>query len=195
MSVAADTREAVRDRPFLRAALRAGVVNYAAAADFLDVDADREAVAAALRRYAADLPDYGTDDRDVTVRMRRGVRLVGDGSDDAGVADDAAAEADDAGGEDDPPTDAEPVVRANDQVVVSDGDQVVVSDGGQLTAVVAKGEVDAAALHGVLGQLDAADVYVDAAGVAGGELVVVVTSRDGAAALRVVEEALDAVPT
>jgi hypothetical protein len=186
MSVAADTREAVRDRPFLRAALRAGVVNYAAAADFLDVDADREAVAAALRRYAADLPDYGTDDRDVTVRMRRGVRLVGDGSDDAGGADDAAAEADDAGGEDDPPTDAEPVVRANDQVVVSDG--------GQLTAVVARGEVDAAALHGVLGRLDAADVYVDAAGVAGGELVVVVTSRDGAAALRVVEEALDAVP-
>jgi hypothetical protein len=57
MSLAAATRRAVRANPFLRDALRAGVVNYAAAARFLDVG-DEEAVTAALRRYADDLPAY-----------------------------------------------------------------------------------------------------------------------------------------
>jgi hypothetical protein len=57
MTVAADTRRAVRERPFLTDALRAGVVNYTAAARFLDVG-EEEAVAAALRRYADDLADY-----------------------------------------------------------------------------------------------------------------------------------------
>lgn len=57
MTVAAETRRAVRARPFLRDALRAGCVNYTAAARFLDLG-DEEAVAAALRRYAEDLPDY-----------------------------------------------------------------------------------------------------------------------------------------
>ena len=49
MTVAAETREAVRDHPFLETALRAGVVNYTAAARFLDVG-EEEAVAAALRQ-------------------------------------------------------------------------------------------------------------------------------------------------
>ena len=57
MTVAAETRRAVRANPFLRDALRAGCVNYTAAARFLDVG-DEEAVAAALRRYAEDLPEY-----------------------------------------------------------------------------------------------------------------------------------------
>jgi hypothetical protein len=57
MSLASETRQAVRAQPFLHAALRAGVVNYAAAARFLDVG-DEEAVTAALRRYAEDLPEY-----------------------------------------------------------------------------------------------------------------------------------------
>ena len=59
MTVAADTRRAVRERPFLRDALRAGICNYTAAARFLDVG-EQEAVAAALRRYAEDLPEYDT---------------------------------------------------------------------------------------------------------------------------------------
>ena len=60
MTVAAETRRAVRASPFLRDALRAGCVNYTAAARFLDVG-DEDAVVAALRRYAEDLPDLEAD--------------------------------------------------------------------------------------------------------------------------------------
>ena len=56
MTLASETRAAVRREPFLHAALAAGVVNYTAAARYLDIgDEDEETVAAALRRYAADL--------------------------------------------------------------------------------------------------------------------------------------------
>lgn len=72
MTVAADTREAVREHPFLQTALRAGVVNYTAAARFLDVG-EQEAVAAALRRYVEDLDDYAPPDRRASVSMRSGV--------------------------------------------------------------------------------------------------------------------------
>jgi len=74
MSLAAETRQAVRARPFLRDALRAGVVNYTAAARYLGLG-DEEAVAAALRRYAEDLPDYEPpgSDADARVTMRSGL--------------------------------------------------------------------------------------------------------------------------
>jgi len=73
MSVAEATRDAVRARPFLRDALRAGVVNYTAAARQLDVG-DDEAVAAALRRFAAELEPYEhpAADRSVRVTMESG---------------------------------------------------------------------------------------------------------------------------
>ncbi len=73
MSVAAETREAVRERPFLLEALRAGVVNFTAAARYLDVG-DQEAVAAALRRFAGELPAYEhpATDRAVQVSMESG---------------------------------------------------------------------------------------------------------------------------
>jgi hypothetical protein len=182
MSLAADTREAVRERPFLLEALRAGVVNYAAAAQFLDLDGDRDAVAAALRRFAADLPDHETTDRDVTVRMRRGVDLV----EDAAVGDGPPADGgvDAPGREDDEP-----------ELVVTAGERAYVAGGGQMTAVLAEGDVDAAAMAAVLGRLRADDVVVDAAGLVDDRLVVVVPSREGAAALRIVEESLGAVPT
>jgi hypothetical protein len=77
-SVAAATREAARDYPFLVAALRAGVVNYAAAAEFLAVDGDPDSVAAALRRFAADLPEFDPGEREARVTMRSGVGLVAD---------------------------------------------------------------------------------------------------------------------
>src|SRR6056297_2372029 len=77
MSVAAATREAVRDRPALYDALRAGVVNYTAAADALDVDGDREAIATALRRFAAELADdAGSTDRSITVRLHSDAETV-----------------------------------------------------------------------------------------------------------------------
>jgi hypothetical protein len=68
MTVAADTRRAVRANPFLHDALRAGVCNYTAAARFLDVG-EQEAVAAALRRYAEDLPEFDSPAPDGRVRV------------------------------------------------------------------------------------------------------------------------------
>lgn len=72
MTVAAETRSAVREHPFLHTALRAGIVNYTAAARFLDVG-EPEAVAAALRRYAEELDDYDSRERRVSVSMQSGI--------------------------------------------------------------------------------------------------------------------------
>lgn len=72
-SLAAETRRAVDESPFLQEALRAGVVNFAAAARYLDVPGDEEAIATALRRYAAELPASGAERGDVRVRMESGV--------------------------------------------------------------------------------------------------------------------------
>ena len=72
MTIAEVTREATRRHPWLIEALRAGVVNFAAAARFLDVG-DDEAVAAALRRFADDLPALDVDRPNVRIRMRRDV--------------------------------------------------------------------------------------------------------------------------
>jgi hypothetical protein len=79
MTQAAATRAAVDDHPFLRRALRAGVVNHAAAARFLDVDGDEDAVAAAIRRYSEDLPAFDADSRDASVSMRSGLAPSDDG--------------------------------------------------------------------------------------------------------------------
>jgi len=75
MSVAAETRAALREHPFLLTALRAGVVNYTAAARFLDVG-EPDAVTAALRRYAEELDAYERPDRSATVSMRSGIERV-----------------------------------------------------------------------------------------------------------------------
>lgn len=72
MSLAADTRKAVRAHPFIYEGLRAGVVNYSAAARFLDVG-ETDAVVAALRRYAEELPDLDERERDLRVTMHSGV--------------------------------------------------------------------------------------------------------------------------
>ncbi|WP_148413328.1 hypothetical protein [Haloferax sp. KTX1] len=159
MSLAADARDAVRERPYLLAALRAGVVNYAAAAAELDLG-DDEAVAAALRRFADDLPPLEADPRDAAVTMRSGVGLVG-----------------------------EDVEEADDDPVLSVAG-VDLASGGPLTAIIAEGDVDPTVLAAVLSRLDAESVVVDAAGVAGDALAVVVPRRQGAAALRVVESAV-----
>ncbi|MBS3760415.1 DUF7523 family protein [Halodesulfurarchaeum sp.] len=72
-SIAAETRRAVDTMPYLRYALRAGVVNYTEAARQLDIAAETGAVASALRRYAAELPPLETSERTVRVRMEREV--------------------------------------------------------------------------------------------------------------------------
>lgn len=165
MSLAAETRAAVRARPWLLAALRAGVVNYAAAAASLGVEGDADAVATALRRFEDDLPTLEADARDVTVRMRSGVGLVGA---------DAEAGSDTAG--------TEPLASV--------GGERILQGGGRLTAILVDGDVDAGALSAVVDRLDAENVVVDAAGVVGDHLVVVVPRSDGANALRLVEDAL-----
>lgn len=73
MSLAAAARDAVHERPFLFEALRAGVVNYSAAARAIDVGDDEAAVATALRRYAEQLPDRTVADRRASVSMQTGL--------------------------------------------------------------------------------------------------------------------------
>ena len=174
MSLAADTREAVRARPFLHAALRAGVVNYTAAAEWLADDAaldgDAGAVATALRRFREELPAYDTDDRSVRVTMHGGV----------GVADVDTREGE--SGDDTADRDDVPALTVAGATLVPGGDG---------TAILATGDVDAAALATVLTRLSTAGIDSRAAGVAGGSLLVVVARRDGARAVRTVEAALD----
>jgi hypothetical protein len=79
MSLAAATREAVRERPFLYDALRAGVVNYTAAARTLDVEGDTDAVATALRRFADELGDESVHENEARVSMHSGLGRVDDG--------------------------------------------------------------------------------------------------------------------
>ncbi len=162
MTVAEETRAAVRERPFLFDALRAGVVNYAAAAATLDVDADPDAVATALRRFAAELEDGTTPPVGAgRVTMERRV----------GAVDDEAAE-----------SSAALITVAGTAYAVGAGDA---------TAVVARGEVGPDVLERVLGRLRAVDTIVEAAAVTSSALVVVVGRRAGADALRVVEAALE----
>ncbi|WP_449240083.1 DUF7523 family protein, partial [Candidatus Halobonum tyrrellensis] len=97
MTVAEAARAAARERPFLFDALRAGVVNYAAAAETLvaaGVDADADAVATALRRYAADL-DAADPAFDARVTMERGLGRVDAERSGADAADERTERADD----------------------------------------------------------------------------------------------------
>ncbi len=185
MTVAERTRQAVDARPFLRDALAAGVVNYAAAAETLSVaDAsgtsangtdDTDAVTAALRRYATELSRESPSDG-ARVRMERGLSVVdADGTDaEAGEGDDDAGAG---GGED------TPLLGLGGVALVDERD-------GDLTAVLARGDVGARGLEHALGRLRAVDVSVTAAGVGDGVLVVAVPGRAGATALRTVEDAV-----
>ena len=164
MSLAAETREAVRRQPFVRASLRAGILNYTAAARFLDVSEETEAVATALRRYAEELPDWETEPRRVRVTMQRGVSLV----------EDALPE--------------DPLLVVNGVGLDADG------SGGDLTVLLAIGDVDGRGMAVALHRLAVADVDVVTAGLAGDAIVVAVDSSDSATALRVFEDAFEAVP-
>jgi hypothetical protein len=165
MTLAADTRRAVRRQPFVFEALRAGILNYTAAARFLDVGAI-DPVAAALRRYADELPAHEQTARDARVTMRSGL---------------GAVEIEGMEGE------------SNGLLAV--GGCALVPDEGSLTGVLATGEVDARALAHVLDRLAVEDIEVVAAGVAGDALVVAVGRRTGPDAVRTVEDALAAVVT
>lgn len=155
MSLAAETRDAVRRHPFLLDGLGAGVVNFTAAARYLDVEGDEEAVATALRRFAEDLPGPEPATREARVTME------------SGLGETDAADA-----------------------LLSVGGARLAPGEGSLTGVLARGEVDPPALASALRRLDATNVDVRAAGVAGGSVLVVVERRDGPTAIRVVEDVL-----
>lgn len=159
MSLAAEARDAVQERPFLLEALRAGVVNYSAAARAIDIGDDEAAVATALRRYAEQLPERTVGERRASVTMHSGLSRTAD---------------------------ADALLSVNGAVFAPDD--------GDLTAVLATGEVDPAALGHTLGRLGAASIEPVAAGVAGEALCAVVERRDGPRAVQVVESALEAVP-
>lgn len=78
MSLAAEAREAVQERPFLLEALRAGVVNYSAAARTIDIGDDEASVATALRRYAEQLPERTVSARRASVTMHSGLSRTTD---------------------------------------------------------------------------------------------------------------------
>lgn len=168
MTLAADTRNAVRRNPFVFEALRAGVLNYTAAARFLDVG-DLDPVAAALRRYAEELPNHESDSRDARVTMQSGLGAV-----EMDEGDETSRESD---------------------ALLTIGSRALVPDAGSLAGVLATGAVDARALAHVLDRLAIEKVDVAAAGIAGDGLLVVVGRRAGPDAVRIVEEALAGVVT
>lgn len=180
MTVAKRTREAVRARPFLQDALAAGVVNYAAAAESLDVDAGSEAIAAALRRYESELAHdasgstgepsgsvQGSESPQASpasarVRLQRGLERVELGGGDA----------------DDP--------------LVAVGGTGYRVDAGELAAVTARGDaIGATDLERVLGRLRTAEIGVEVAAVGSSTLVVVVPGRVSADALRLTESVFE----
>jgi hypothetical protein len=173
MTVAAATREAVRNRPALYDALRAGVVNYTAAADSLDVDGEREAIATALRRFADELAETASataqpTDRSITVRLHSDIDpvdtpdtlLAVDGS---GIGQPAGGLTDDAG-----------AIEIDRQ-----------------TALRVTGDVDAHLLASTVDRLRIADIPVAAAGVSAEAMVVLVPRRDGPTALQLVETVVE----
>ena len=164
MTLAARTREAVTDHPFLVDALRAGVVNFAAAARFLDVDGDEEAVAVALRRYGEALPEYAPRSASLRVTMQSGLERIESGE--AG---------------------SEPLLCVGERAYAA-------TENGSRTAILATGSVDAAVASGVLEHLALAGVSVDALAFDADALVALVDRRSGADAVRAVERAADGVP-
>ena len=77
MTLAERAREAARAHPFVHEGLRAGVINYSAAARLLDVG-EEEPIAAALRRYAAELSERDPPERSARVTMQSGVGRTDD---------------------------------------------------------------------------------------------------------------------
>lgn len=69
MSLASRTRETIQNFPCIHEALRVGVINYSAAARFLPVAGDTEAIASALRRYENHLSGPANQSRDISISM------------------------------------------------------------------------------------------------------------------------------
>ncbi|MFB6268158.1 MAG: hypothetical protein ABEI31_10895 [Halodesulfurarchaeum sp.] len=157
-SLAAETRAAVDARPFLKEALRAGVLNVAAAARYLDLEGEQEAIATALRRYAEDLDPPERRERAIRVRMERRVADV-----EALLAVDGEAPG------------ATEIAR--------DGDS-----SPDPTAIIASGDVDPRFVATVLARFADESLSLIGVGVTADCAVFVVPNGSGSTALRFVEE-------
>jgi len=170
-SLAAATRDAVRTRPLLYDALRAGLVNHSAAAagilDDLPDDPDPDSVATALRRFGADLRGHGHESRRAPVRVRRGVG----------------------------PVEEDPLLAVGGvRLGETDGDHTALLATGDVDARA----LEAVLAHLRVAEIEVAAAGVAGGGDDEDEtaaLLVVVADADRTAALRAVEAALDAVPT
>jgi len=69
MSLAAITRRAVRKTPYLYDALRAGIVNYSAAARMLNLEGQDAAISVSLQRLSKELPplEMASIDANITI--------------------------------------------------------------------------------------------------------------------------------
>ena len=69
MSLAAITRRAVRKTPYLYDALRAGIVNYSAAARMLNLEGQDAAISVSLQRLSKELPplEVASIDANITI--------------------------------------------------------------------------------------------------------------------------------
>ena len=165
MSLASETRRAAADHPFLITALRTGVVNYTAAARFLDVEGETDAVATALRRYAEELPEYESSSSDVRVTMKSGVGPVED------VAGDETYD---------------------DDWLLVVGGSAFGPDGDGYTAILASGAVGPSSLAAGLEALTFEEIDVAGAGMNHEMMIVIVDRLDGANAVRALERVLKA---
>jgi hypothetical protein len=169
-SLAAETRDAVRARPLLYDALRAGIVNHRAAAAQLIADLpgdpDPDSVATALRRFATDLSPTDHESRRAPVRVRRGVG----------------------------PVDEDPLLAVGETGLgENDGDRTALFATGDVDARALEAVLARLRVAGV--GVKAAGVGGGADEDESAALTVVVADADRTAALRAVESALDAVPT
>lgn len=170
MSLAAETRAAVRRRPVLYDGLRDGIINYTAAAESLDLDGDREAVATALRRFAAELSDdepasTPSSSRSITVRLHSTCESV--------EVPNTLLAVDGTGF-------GQPAGKST-----GDNNSIVDTDG--LTALRVTGDVDARLLTEILNRLRIAGIPVAASGLIAEMMVLVVPRRDGPTAVQLVE--------
>jgi len=79
-----------------------------------------------------------------------------------------------------------------DEPLLSVAGETFAAGAGSLTAILTVGDVDPGLLARVLGRLATADFEVEAAGMAGNSLVVIVGRRAGVDALRAVESIVEA---
>lgn len=90
MSLAASTRRKVKNTPYLYDALRAGIVNYSAAARMLDLEGEDTAVSVSLQRLSKDLSplEMSSVDANITINsdeVKQRVKILIEGGVDAKI--------------------------------------------------------------------------------------------------------------